>query len=80
MNFVSIQRMEGYMKPPQISKMFQKKVIAFKSKTIEFFAEEDELFSATVTTDEFTLLDSAEEEFILNQKVVVIKPDLTYRT
>ncbi|KAM7514367.1 hypothetical protein LguiA_003950 [Lonicera macranthoides] len=61
--------MEGSMKPPQISEMFQKKFIAFKSKIIEFFAEEDEPFSATVTTDEFTLLDSAEEEFIPDQKI-----------
>lgn len=71
--------MEGSTKPPQISEMFQKFAIAFKAKTIEFFAEEDEPSAATATTEDFTLLDSAEEEFIPDQKVVVIKPDPTTR-
>ncbi|KAK9148037.1 hypothetical protein Scep_006794 [Stephania cephalantha] len=60
---------EGSNKPPQISQMFQKFALAFKTKTIEFFAEEEEDES-----DPLALLDSA-EEFITDQRVVVIKPD-----
>lgn len=56
-------------KPPQISEMFQKFAMAFKSKTFEFFADED-----NEPADGFALLDSA-EDFIPDQKVVVIKPD-----
>lgn len=67
-------------RPPQISEMFQKFALAFKAKTFELFAEEED--DPTTTTaaagaadgDVFTLLDSA-EEFIPNQKVVVLKPD-----
>ncbi|XAR63194.1 hypothetical protein NMG60_11023045 [Bertholletia excelsa] len=74
-------------KQPQISEMFQKFALAFKTKTFEFFAEDDEstAASAAVTdgednadSDGFTLLDSA-EEFITDQKVVVIKPDPVHR-
>ncbi|GMP85133.1 hypothetical protein CsSME_00038412 [Camellia sinensis var. sinensis] len=54
--------MEGPSKPPQISEMFQKFALAFKTKTFEFFAEEDA------------------EEFITDQKVVVIKPDQTHKS
>lgn len=58
-------------KPPQISEMFQKFALAFKTKTFEFFSDEN----ATVDdSDGFSLLDSA-EEIITDQKVVVIKPD-----
>ncbi|KAL3814938.1 hypothetical protein ACJIZ3_016206 [Penstemon smallii] len=53
--------------PQQISDMFQKFAIAFKTKTFELFAEDE-------TADATLLLDSA-EEFIPDQKVVVIKPD-----
>ncbi|KAK9910844.1 hypothetical protein M0R45_034783 [Rubus argutus] len=60
--------MDGSSKPPQISEMFQKFALAFKTKTFEFFAEEEE------DPDSFALLDSA-EEIITDQKVVVIKPD-----
>ncbi|KAK9103193.1 hypothetical protein Sjap_020447 [Stephania japonica] len=60
---------EGSNKPPQISQMFQKFALAFKTKTIEFFAEDEEDES-----DPLSLLDSA-EEFITDQRVVVIKPD-----
>lgn len=73
--------MEGQSgaRPPQISEMFQKFALAFKTKTYELFAEEeDDLVPTTVSSpaaaDVFTLLDSA-EEFIPDQKVVVIKPD-----
>ncbi|XP_043717321.1 protein GRAVITROPIC IN THE LIGHT 1-like [Telopea speciosissima] len=62
--------MDGSVKPPQISKMFQKFALAFKTKTIEFFAEEDEDDDA----DTLSLLDSA-EEIITGQRVVVLKPD-----
>ncbi|XP_004514207.1 protein GRAVITROPIC IN THE LIGHT 1 [Cicer arietinum] len=55
-------------KPPQISEMFQKFALAFKTKTFEFFADEND------ESDCFSLLDSA-EEIITDQKVVVIKPD-----
>ncbi|KAI3681555.1 hypothetical protein L6452_36354 [Arctium lappa] len=62
-------------KPPQISEMFQKFAIAFKAKTFELFAEEEES-SAAVSDNEdgFTLLDST-EDFITDQKVIIIKPD-----
>lgn len=56
-------------KPPQIAEMFQKFAMAFKSKTFEFFADEE-----IEPSDGFALLDSA-EDFIPDQKVVVIKPD-----
>ena len=58
--------------------MFQIFAIAFKAKTIKLFVEEDEPSTATATTtEEFILLDSAEEEFIPDQKIVVIKPNQT---
>ncbi|XP_061998757.1 protein GRAVITROPIC IN THE LIGHT 1 [Rosa rugosa] len=60
--------MDGSSKPPQISEMFSKFALAFKTKTFEFFAEEEE------DPDSLSLLDSA-EEIITDQKVVVIKPD-----
>ncbi|XP_059651571.1 IRK-interacting protein [Cornus florida] len=74
--------MDGSAKPPQISEMFQKFALAFKTKTFEFFAEDDETATAaaaavTEDADGFALLDSA-EEFITDQKVVVIKPDQTH--
>ncbi|GLT39557.1 hypothetical protein SLA2020_137410 [Shorea laevis] len=58
-------------KPPQISEMFQKFAMAFKSKTFEFFADDE---NDPSDTEGFLLLDSA-EDFIPDQKVVVIKPD-----
>nr|XP_043618755.1 protein GRAVITROPIC IN THE LIGHT 1 [Erigeron canadensis]XP_043618756.1 protein GRAVITROPIC IN THE LIGHT 1 [Erigeron canadensis] len=68
-------------KPPQISEMFSKFAIAFKAKTFEFFTEEEEqessaAVSAAVSDNEdgFTLLDST-EDFITDQKVIIIKPD-----
>ncbi|KAI3495048.1 hypothetical protein L1887_37172 [Cichorium endivia] len=74
-------------KPPQISEMFQKFAIAFKAKTFEFFTEEEEsaansaAVSAAVsdTEDGFTLLDST-EDFITDQKVIIIKPDLNLKS
>ncbi|KAF8413012.1 hypothetical protein HHK36_000985 [Tetracentron sinense] len=66
--------MEGSAKPPQISEMFQKFALAFKTKTIEFFAEEEEDAVAGDDSDGFSLLDSA-EEVITGQRVVVLKPD-----
>ncbi|KAI4354820.1 hypothetical protein L6164_003653 [Bauhinia variegata] len=64
---------DGSSKPPQISEMFQKFALAFKTKTFEFFAD-DEDAAAAEDSDGFSLLDSA-EEIITDQKVVVIKPD-----
>ncbi|XVF22742.1 hypothetical protein REPUB_Repub12eG0197000 [Reevesia pubescens] len=58
-------------KPPQISEMFQKFALAFKTKTFEFFADDDDTNN---NPDGFSLLDST-EDFITDQKVVVIKPD-----
>lgn len=63
--------------PPPISDMFQKFALAFKNKTYELFAEEDDYAAAAASDsdcDVTLLLDSA-EEFIPDQKVVVIKPD-----
>ncbi|CAN8254108.1 unnamed protein product [Cochlearia groenlandica] len=64
---------------PQFSAMFQKLAMAVKSKTYEFFTEDGE--SLAVNSDGFTLLDSS-EDFIADQKVVVLKPDkpLTTKT
>ncbi|KAL0464630.1 UNVERIFIED_CONTAM: hypothetical protein Slati_0350600 [Sesamum latifolium] len=59
--------------PQQISDMFQKFALAFKTKTYELFAE-DSADAADSDCDVTLLLDSA-EEFIPDQKVVVIKPD-----
>ncbi|GAB4844341.1 hypothetical protein Ancab_037705 [Ancistrocladus abbreviatus] len=69
--------MEGSTKPPPISEMFQKFALSFKTKAFEFFSEDDQS-AAQKTKDAgaeaLSLLDSA-EEFITDQKVVVIKPD-----
>jgi hypothetical protein len=56
-------------KQPQISEMFSKFALAFKTKTFEFFA--DEISDAD---EGFSLLDSA-EDFIPDQKVIILKPD-----
>ncbi|KAF3622562.1 hypothetical protein BC332_13660 [Capsicum chinense] len=71
--------MEGTTtKPPQqISEMFHKFANVVKTKTFELFADDNEDNSNTDnnnTDDVFTLLNST-EEFIPDQKVVVIKPD-----
>ncbi|OMP00630.1 hypothetical protein COLO4_12511 [Corchorus olitorius] len=72
--------MDGYPapttpKPPQISEMFQKFALAFKTKTFEFFADEENNGGNNLSdSDGFSLLDST-EDFITDQKVVVIKPD-----
>ncbi|OVA18871.1 protein of unknown function DUF641 [Macleaya cordata] len=70
-----LPEMDGSIKTPQISEMFSKFALAFKTKTIEFFAEdeEDDAFAAE-ESDPLLLLDSA-EEVITGQRVVVIKPD-----
>ncbi|KAL3337799.1 hypothetical protein AABB24_030101 [Solanum stoloniferum] len=70
--------MEGTAKPPQISEMFHKFAHVVRTKTFELFADDENNNSIaddeSTDTDVFTLLDSA-EEFIPDQKVVVIKPD-----
>ncbi|XP_068651026.1 protein GRAVITROPIC IN THE LIGHT 1-like [Aristolochia californica] len=71
--------MEGSVKTPQISEMFQKFALAFKTKTSEFFAEEDEAAAPAGGAEEddpidLSLLDFS-EEIITGQRVVVIKPD-----
>jgi hypothetical protein len=58
---------------PQISEMFQKFALAFKTKTFEFFAD-DEDNNNLDDSDGFSLLDST-EEIITDQKVIIIKPD-----
>ncbi|PSS24142.1 IRK-interacting protein [Actinidia chinensis var. chinensis] len=73
---------DGSSKPPQISEMFQKFALAFRTKTFEFFADEEAHTAAAADgedADGFSLLDSA-EEFITDQKVVVIKPDQTHKS
>ncbi len=57
---------DGSSKPPQISEMFQKFALAFKSKTFEFFAD----IEAVEDSDGFYVLESA-DEVITDQKVVV---------
>lgn len=76
--------MDGSSKPPQISELFQKFALAFKAKTFELFTEdegEDRPFTyaaaAAEDSHDLSLLDSA-EEFITDQKVVVIKPDSAF--
>ncbi|KAI3444715.1 hypothetical protein Pfo_001380 [Paulownia fortunei] len=74
--FREMVEMEGgpsSKQPPQISDMFQKFALAFKTKTYELFAE-DSAAAADSDGDVTLLLDSA-EEFIPDQKVVVLKPD-----
>ncbi|XP_009795510.1 protein GRAVITROPIC IN THE LIGHT 1-like [Nicotiana tabacum] len=66
--------MEGTTKPPQISDMFHKFAHVVRTKTFELFADETDDENTSNSTDVFTLFSSA-EEFIPNQKVVVIKPD-----
>lgn len=56
--------MQGSVKPPQISEMFQKFALSFKSKAFEFFSDESEKVS---------LLDSP-EKFIAEQKFAAVKP------
>lgn len=51
--------------------MLQKFALAFKTKTIEFFADEEEEEEEDATVD----LDAVPEEIITGQRVVVIKPD-----
>ncbi|KAI8545372.1 hypothetical protein RHMOL_Rhmol07G0034700 [Rhododendron molle] len=78
---------------PQITEMFSKFALAFKTKTFEFFAEDDDAPTTTPATplhpsaadidpDNYTLLvlDDSAEEFITDQKVVVIKPDAQRQT
>ncbi|EEF50340.1 conserved hypothetical protein [Ricinus communis] len=60
-------------KAPPISEMFQKFALAFKTKTFEFFADE-ETATAAADDDGLSLLDSA-EDFIPDQKVIILKPD-----
>ncbi|KFK35269.1 hypothetical protein AALP_AA5G263300 [Arabis alpina] len=67
-----MREVETSSPPPQFSTMFQKLAMAVKTKTYEFFTDED---GETLTDpDGFSLLDSS-EDFITNQKVVVLKPD-----
>ncbi|GFP97906.1 hypothetical protein PHJA_001934700 [Phtheirospermum japonicum] len=55
--------------------MFQKFAIAFKAKTYELFAEDYSAIAAADSDCDVTLLLDSAEEFIPDQKVVVIKPD-----
>ncbi|KAJ6320550.1 hypothetical protein OIU78_015857 [Salix suchowensis] len=57
------------LKQPQISEMFSKFALAFKTKTFDFFADE-----VSDADEGFSLLDSA-EDFIPDQKVIILKPD-----
>ncbi|WCJ22899.1 hypothetical protein M5689_004961 [Euphorbia peplus] len=58
--------------PPPISEMFSKFAIAFKTKTFEFFADDED--TPLDDLDGFSLLDSS-EDFIPDQKVIILKPD-----
>ncbi|KAG0457150.1 hypothetical protein HPP92_021994 [Vanilla planifolia] len=57
--------------------MLQKFALAFKTKTIEFFAEEEEEEEeeAGSTSIDGAVLDASPEEVITGQRVVVLKPD-----
>ncbi|XP_076891481.1 protein GRAVITROPIC IN THE LIGHT 1-like [Bidens hawaiensis] len=66
---MELHQQQPSSKPPQISDMFQKLAVAFKTKTFEFFTEED---AAVSDNDyDFTLLD----DVITDQKVIILKPD-----
>ncbi|XP_060213470.1 protein GRAVITROPIC IN THE LIGHT 1 [Lycium barbarum] len=70
-----LEEMEGTTtKPPQISDMFTKFAHVVRTKTFELFNDDEENNNTDTTNDVFTLLNST-EEFITDQKVVVIKPD-----
>ncbi|KAE8727507.1 axial regulator YABBY 1-like [Hibiscus syriacus] len=60
-------------KPPQISEMFQKFALVFKTKTFDFFADDHDK-NRLSESNGFSLLDST-EDFIADQKVDVVKPD-----
>ncbi|KAI3951685.1 hypothetical protein MKW92_025204 [Papaver armeniacum] len=60
---------------PQISEMFSKFALALKTKTVEFFAEDEEYEEESDYEGVIPLLDSP-EEVITGQRVVVIKPDV----
>lgn len=64
--------------PPQFSAMFQKLAMAVKAKTYEFFTEDGESINPEGGGG-FSLLDST-EDFIPDQKVVVLKPDSPPKT
>ncbi|XP_031503178.1 protein GRAVITROPIC IN THE LIGHT 1-like [Nymphaea colorata] len=67
-----MEREEGAVKAPQISQLFQRFASVCKSKTMEFFAEEEDYEQIpTMGNDDF----ESKEEIITDQKVVVIKPD-----
>ncbi|PIN00840.1 hypothetical protein CDL12_20967 [Handroanthus impetiginosus] len=66
--------------PQQISDMFQKFALAFKTKTYELFAEDSAAGTAADSDVDVTLLLDSAEEFIPDQKVVVIKPDSSSST
>lgn len=55
--------------------MISKFALAFKAKTFEFFAEEEEDVDETASTISALDLASAPEEIITGQRVVVLKPD-----
>ncbi|KAL3616514.1 hypothetical protein CASFOL_039904 [Castilleja foliolosa] len=62
--------------PPPISDMFQKFAIAFKTKTYELFTEDYHPVDSADSDGGLNLLLDSAEEFIPDQKVVVVKPDL----
>ncbi|CAN6477070.1 unnamed protein product [Victoria cruziana] len=67
-----MEREAGAVKAPQISQLFQRFASVCKSKTMEFFAEEEDYEQIpTMGDDDF----ESKEEIITDQKVVVIKPD-----
>ncbi|KAL6494092.1 hypothetical protein OROGR_032001 [Orobanche gracilis] len=60
---------------PPISDMFQKFALAFRTKTYELFSEDYSAIPAADSDGDVALLLDSAEELILDQKVVVIKPD-----
>ncbi|ERN02632.1 IRK-interacting protein [Amborella trichopoda] len=71
--------MEESVKTPQISDMLQRFAIACKTRTIEFFAEEEEE-QQEEEDGHGTVGAESVDEFITDQKVVVIKPDTPKNT
>ncbi|KAI3981382.1 hypothetical protein MKX01_001827 [Papaver californicum] len=60
---------------PQISEMFSKFALALKTKTVEFFAEDEEYEEESDYDGVIPSLLDSPEEVITGQRVVVIKPD-----
>ncbi|KAK9742799.1 hypothetical protein RND81_03G198000 [Saponaria officinalis] len=65
-----MQDMDSSLKPPQISEMFQKFALSFRSKAFEFFSDE-------ITNNYDKITPNSPEKIDFDRKVDVIAPDLS---